>query len=70
MVAIESTPDMAAKLYATMRQDLAVVRRRLQKPLTLGDKWCSAISMPLKQDLDAGPPRSRIAVTGLSSSNC
>jgi len=27
MVAIESTPDMVAKLYATMRQNLAVVRR-------------------------------------------
>ena len=34
MVTIESTPEMAAKLYATMRQNLAVVRRRLRKPLT------------------------------------
>src|SRR3984893_13279421 len=38
MLAIESTPDMAAKVYATMCQNLTVVRRRLQKPLTLADK--------------------------------
>jgi aconitate hydratase len=38
MVAIESTPEMAAAVYATMARNLAVVRRRLGKPLTLADK--------------------------------
>ena len=35
MVSIESTPEMAAKIYETMARNLAVVRRRLGKPLTL-----------------------------------
>jgi aconitate hydratase len=38
MVAIESTPEMAAAVYANMARNLAVVRRRLGKPLTLADK--------------------------------
>ena len=38
MVSIESTPEMAAKIYETMTRNLAVVRRRLGKPLTLSDK--------------------------------
>ena len=55
MVAIESTPEMAAKIYATMRQNLAVVRRRLQKPLTLADKvLLGHLDAPETQDLDPG----------------
>jgi aconitate hydratase len=55
MVTIESTPDMAAKLYATMRQNLAVVRRRLQKPLTLADKvLLGHLDAPETQDLEPG----------------
>jgi len=38
MVAIESTPEMAAAVYAMMARNLAVGRRRLGKPLTLADK--------------------------------
>jgi aconitate hydratase len=38
MVTIESTPDMAAKVYETMERNLAIVRRRLARPLTLADK--------------------------------
>ena len=38
MVTIESTPEMAAKVYATMAKNLKVVRRRLGKALTLADK--------------------------------
>jgi aconitate hydratase len=38
MVTIESTPDLAAKVYATMADNLARVRRRLGRPLTLADK--------------------------------
>ena len=55
MVAIESTPDMAAKVYATMRQNLAIVRRRLQKPLTLADKvLLGHLDDPETQDLEPG----------------
>jgi aconitate hydratase len=38
MVTIESTPDMAAKVYETMERNLVIVRRRLGRPLTLADK--------------------------------
>jgi aconitate hydratase len=38
MVEIESTPAMAAAVYAAMARNLAVVRRRLGRPLTLADK--------------------------------
>ncbi|MBV8090099.1 MAG: aconitate hydratase [Alphaproteobacteria bacterium] len=38
MVAIESTPEMASAVYATMERNLGVVRRRLGRPLTLADK--------------------------------
>src|SRR5262249_6553452 len=38
MVKIESTPEMAAKVYETIEKNLAVVRRRLGRPLTLADK--------------------------------
>ncbi len=38
MITIESTPEMAAKVYETMARNLAVVRRRLRRPLTLADK--------------------------------
>lgn len=38
MVSIEPTPEMAAKVYETMAKNVAVVRRRLGKPLTLADK--------------------------------
>ena len=38
MVTIESTPEMAAKVYETMEHNLAIVRRRLGRPLTLADK--------------------------------
>ena len=38
MVTIESTPDMATKVYETMESNLEIVRRRLRKPLTLADK--------------------------------
>ena len=38
MVTIESTPEMATNVYATMERNLTIVRRRLGKPLTLADK--------------------------------
>src|SRR5215471_2978129 len=55
MVAIESTPEMAAKVYATIRQNLTVVRRRLQKPLTLADKvLLGHLDAPETQELEPG----------------
>ncbi|HEY7244700.1 MAG TPA: aconitate hydratase [Xanthobacteraceae bacterium] len=55
MVAIETTPDTAAKLYATMRQNLAIVRRRLRKPLTLADKvLLGHLDAPEAQELEPG----------------
>src|SRR6516165_5870335 len=55
MVAIECTPEMAAKVYATIRQNLTVVRRRLQKPLTLADKvLLGHLDTPEAQELEPG----------------
>src|SRR5271154_1243647 len=55
MVAIESTPDMAAAVYATMARNLAVVRRRLDKPLTLADKvLLGHLDDPENQELKPG----------------
>ncbi|MBI3054174.1 MAG: aconitate hydratase, partial [Betaproteobacteria bacterium] len=52
---IESTPAMAAKVYATMARNLEVVRRRLGKPLTLADKvLLGHLDDPEKQDLEPG----------------
>jgi aconitate hydratase len=38
MVTIESSPELAAKVYETMERNLTMVRRRLSRPLTLADK--------------------------------
>ena len=55
MVTIESTPEMAAKVYATMTRNLKVVRRRLGKPLTLADKvLLGHLDDPENQDLEPG----------------
>jgi len=52
---IESTPEMAAKVYATMARNLKVVRRRLGKPLTLADKvLLGHLDDPENQDLEPG----------------
>src|SRR5271163_3858597 len=55
MVAIESTPEMAAAVYATMARNLAVVRRRLHRPLTLADKiLLGHLDDPEHQELEPG----------------
>src|SRR5574341_1214788 len=55
MVTIESTPEMAAKVYATMERNLTVVRRRLGRPLTLADKvLLGHLDDPAKQELVPG----------------
>src|SRR5215831_18143734 len=55
MVTIESTPDMAAGVYATMEKTLAVVRRRLGRPLTLADKvLLGHLDAPDRQEMEPG----------------
>ena len=39
MITVESTPEMAAKVYETMARNLEVVRRRLKRPLTLAKRY-------------------------------
>jgi aconitate hydratase len=38
MVTIESTPEMAARVYAALERNVAIVRRRLTRPFTLAEK--------------------------------
>ena len=55
MATIESTPEMAARVYATMAKNLKVVRRRLGKPLTLADKvLLGHLDDPETQDMVPG----------------
>jgi len=55
MVAIESTPEMTAAVYATMARNLAVVRRRLDRPLTLADKiLLGHLDDPEHQEIEPG----------------
>ncbi len=55
MVAIKSTPEMASAVYATMERNLAVVRRRLHRPLTLADKiLLGHLDDPEHQELEPG----------------
>ena len=55
MVTIESTPEMATKVYETMERNLEIVRRRLGKPLTLADKIVLGhLDDPEKQDMEPG----------------
>ena len=53
--AVESTPEMAEKVYETMARNLEVVRRRLGRPLTLADKvLLGHLHDPERQELEAG----------------
>jgi aconitate hydratase len=55
MVTIESTADMAAKVYETMERNVAIVRRRLGRPLTLADKvLLGHADDPEHQEMEAG----------------
>src|SRR5580658_9510905 len=55
MVGIETTPQMAAGIYARMEANLAVVRGRLGRPLTLADKLLLGhLDDPQTQDLEPG----------------
>jgi aconitate hydratase len=55
MVTIESTPELAAKVYDTMTRTLERVRRRLGRPLTLADKvLLGHLDDPDHQDMEPG----------------
>ncbi len=55
MVEIAATPELAAKIYARMANNLQVVRRRLDAPLTLADKvLLGHLDAPETQELTRG----------------
>ena len=55
MIEIESTAEMAAKLYPSMRGKLGIVRVRTKKPLTLADKvLLGNLDNPVTQELESG----------------
>ena len=55
MVTIESTPAMATRVYETMEKNLAVVRRRLGRSLTLADKvLLGHLDDPEHQEMEPG----------------
>ena len=55
MSKVESTPEMASKMYAAMEARLAIVRKRLNQPLTLADKILFGhLDDPQNQPLEPG----------------
>ena len=55
MPTIDSTPEMAANVYANVERALEIVRRRLSRPLTLADKvLLGHLADPEGQDLQPG----------------
>jgi aconitate hydratase A / 2-methylisocitrate dehydratase len=55
MVTIEATAGMAAQVYAMIERNVAIVRRRLGKPLTLADKvLLGHLDDAENQDLEPG----------------
>jgi len=55
MINIESTPEMAARVYAALERNLEVVRHRLGRPLTLSEKvLLGHLDDPEHQDLEVG----------------
>ena len=55
MTSLESTPEFVANVYQTMQKNLAVVRRRLGRPLTLADKvLLGHLDDPENQEMNPG----------------
>ncbi len=55
MMTIESTPEMAARIYATMARNIERMRRRLARPLTLSEKILFGhVHDPARQDVEPG----------------
>lgn len=60
---VDTTPEMARQLYRKMNESLAIVRKRLGRPLTLTEKIIfSHLNDPAKQDLDPGKAYLRLNV--------
>src|SRR5512134_30009 len=54
-MSIETTPESAARTYATTRRNLDVVRKRLGRPLALAEKIVLGhLDDPAKQELAPG----------------
>ncbi len=55
MPTVETTPEMVERIYSKMEQNLAIVRERLNRPLTLSEKILFAhLDHPREQELEAG----------------
>jgi aconitate hydratase len=55
MTALESTPEFVSKVYHTMNRNIKIVRRKLDRPLTLADKiLLSHLDNPGEQEMIAG----------------
>ena len=55
MPAIETTPELVRSVYATLEKNLAIVRKRLGRPLTYAEKvLLGHLADPERQPLDAG----------------
>lgn len=55
MAKIETTPEMVTKVYANSRERLSVIRKRLNRPLTLGEKIVYGhLDDPQNQELERG----------------
>jgi aconitate hydratase len=55
MIEVETTPRAAARLYATMQRNLAVIRRRTDRALTLADKvLLGHLDDPETQEIELG----------------
>jgi aconitate hydratase len=55
MIEIETTPRAAARLYEAMARNLAVIRRRTDRPLTLADKvLLGHLDTPETQEIEPG----------------
>lgn len=55
MITVESTPEMAAGIYQRIARNLHIVRRRLERPLTLAEKVVLGhLDEPEHQDLEPG----------------
>jgi len=53
--AIETTPELVRKVYATLEENLAIVRKRLGRPLTYAEKvLLGHLADPARQPLEAG----------------
>src|SRR5207249_3837899 len=60
---VETTPEMVERIYRTMNENLAIVRRRLNRPLTMSEKILFGhVDDPANQELEAGSSFLRLRV--------